>query len=112
MISVLIPLYNKAESIENTIKCVQNQTYTDWEIVVVEGHSTDGSLEIIKKLAEEDSRISVFMQENRKGVTPARNESVMHAKSNFLAFLPNLFLRTAYFVKSLPFFVWRFRTKE
>lgn len=87
MISVLIPLYNKAESIENTIRCVQQQSFKDWEIVVVEGHSTDGSLEIIKKLAEEDSRISVFMQENRKGVTPARNESVMHAKSNFLAFL-------------------------
>ena len=87
MISVLIPLYNKAESIENTIRCVQQQSYKEWEIVVVEGHSTDGSLEIIKRLAKEDNRISVFMQENRKGVTPARNESVLHAKYNLLAFL-------------------------
>ena len=37
MISIVIPLYNKAQSIANTIKCIQNQTYQDFEIVVVEG---------------------------------------------------------------------------
>lgn len=85
--SILIPLYNKAQSITSTIQCVQNQTYTDWEIVVVDGYSSDGSLEIIKELAKSDERIHVFMQENRRGVTPARNESVAHAQYNLLAFL-------------------------
>ena len=87
MISIVIPLYNKAQSIENTIKCIQGQTYQDFEVVVVEGWSTDGSLEIIKRLSEEDPRIKVVMQKNRKGVTPARNESIEAASSERIAFI-------------------------
>lgn len=87
MISVVIPLYNKVQSIEQTIRCVQAQTYQDFEIVVVEGWSTDGSAEIIERLAASDPRIRVYKQENRHGVTPARNESVAHAKCDYIAFL-------------------------
>lgn len=87
MISIVIPLYNKALSIENTIRCIQAQTYQDFEIVVVDGYSKDGSLEIIQRLATEDPRIKVFMQENRKGVTPARNESIGHSQSERIAFI-------------------------
>ena len=87
MISIVIPLYNKAQSIANTIKCIQNQTYQDFEIVVVEGWSTDGSTEIIKKIATEEPRLRVLMQVNRKGVTPARNESIEAAKYDRIAFI-------------------------
>lgn len=87
MISIVIPLYNKAQSISKTIACIQNQTFQDFEVVVIEGWSTDGSLEIIKKLAEEDSRIRVIMQQNRKGVTPARNESIQAARCEKIAFI-------------------------
>jgi len=87
MISIVIPLYNKAQSIEKTIRSIQSQSYQDFEIVVVDGYSTDGSLEIIRQLASEDSRIKVFMQENRKGVTPARNESIEHSQSERIAFI-------------------------
>lgn len=87
MISIVIPLYNKAKSIANTIKCIQNQTYQDFEIVVVEGWSTDGSTEIIKKIATEEPRLRVLMQVNRKGVTPARNESIEAAKYDRIAFI-------------------------
>ena len=87
MISIVIPLYNKALSIENTIRCILAQTYHDFEIVVVEGWSQDGSLEIIKRLAEEDKRIRVLMQVNKHGVTPARNESIAAAKSERIAFI-------------------------
>ena len=82
-----IPLYNKAQSIEKTIRCIQAQTYRDYEIVVVEGWSTDGSLEIIKSLAEEDGRIRVLMQQDRHGVTPARNESIAAARNERVAFI-------------------------
>ena len=68
MISIVIPLYNKAQSIENTIRCIQAQTYQDFEIVVVDGWSKDGSLEIIQRLASEDKRIRVLMQVNKHGV--------------------------------------------
>ncbi len=86
-ISIVIPLYNKAQSIEQTIRCIQAQSYQDFEIVVVDGYSQDGSLEIIQRLAQEDSRIHVFMQENRHGVTPARNESIEHAQYEHIAFM-------------------------
>lgn len=87
MVSIVIPLYNKAQSITNTIACIQNQTYQDFEIVVIEGWSTDGSLEIIKKLASEDKRIKVFMQKNRNGVTPARNESIEESQCEHIVFM-------------------------
>lgn len=87
MISIVIPLYNKAQSIENTIRCIQAQTYQDFEIVVVDGWSKDGSLEVIQHLAKEDPRIRVLMQVNKHGVTPARNESIEAAKSERIAFI-------------------------
>lgn len=87
MISIVIPLYNKAQSIEQTIRCIQAQSFQDFEIVVVDGWSKDGSLEIIQGLAAEDSRIRVLMQQNRHGVTPARNESIAAAKSERIAFI-------------------------
>lgn len=87
MISVAIPLFNKALSIESTIRCIQAQTVQDLEVVVVEGGSTDGSLDIIKRLAAEDPRIRLLMQQDRRGVTPARNESVAAARSEHIAFL-------------------------
>lgn len=87
MISIVIPLYNKAQSIEKTIRCIQAQTYQDFEIVVVDGWSNDGSLEIIQRLAKEDNRLHVLMQQNKHGVTPARNESVMAAKNEHIAFI-------------------------
>jgi len=87
MVSIVIPLYNKAQSIAGTIRCIQAQTYQDFEIVVVEGWSTDGSTEIINELAAADGRIRVLMQVNRAGVTPARNESIEAARSDRVVFI-------------------------
>ena len=87
MISIVIPLYNKSQSIANTIRCIQQQTYQDFEVVVIEGWSTDGSTELIHELAAQDTRIRVLMQQNRKGVTPARNEGVQAATYEHIAFI-------------------------
>lgn len=87
MISIVIPLYNKVQSIEKTIRCIQAQTYQDYEIIVVDGWSKDGSLEIIQSLAREDDRIHVLMQQNMHGVTPARNESIAAATNERIAFI-------------------------
>lgn len=86
-LSIVIPLYNKAQSIKQTIECIQVQTYQNWEIVIVDGYSQDGSLEIVQDLAAADERIHIHMQENRRGVTPARNESVMHAHHEHIVFM-------------------------
>ena len=86
-VSIVIPLYNKAQSIKQTIECIQAQTYQNWEIVIVDGYSQDGSLDIVQELAAADERIHIHMQENRRGVTPARNESVMHAQYEHIVFM-------------------------
>lgn len=87
MISIVIPLYNKVNSVTATIRCIQAQTFQDFEVIVVDGWSTDGSTEIVKALAAEDHRIKVLMQKDRHGVTPARNESVVASACEHIAFL-------------------------
>lgn len=84
MFSVVIPLYNKRDCIQKTIGCVLSQTFEDYEIIVVDDGSDDGSLEIVKAIANE--RIKVFSQPN-KGVSAARNTGICHASGEIIAFL-------------------------
>lgn len=84
MISVVIPLYNKATSISSTLECVLNQTFSDWEVVVVDDGSTDDSANIVNSM--DDSRIRLIRQSNA-GVSAARNSGVTEAKGEFIAFL-------------------------
>lgn len=83
-ISVVIPLYNKEESIERTLKSVLMQTVQDFEIVVVDDGSTDAGAE--KILRFDDPRIRLIQQENQ-GVSVARNRGVREAQSELVAFL-------------------------
>lgn len=84
MISVVIPLYNKAASILSTLECVRSQYFADWEVVVVDDGSTDGSGDIVNAI--NDSRIRVMNQQN-SGVSAARNRGIHEAKGEFIAFL-------------------------
>jgi len=83
-ISIVIPLYNKEETISRAIKSILNQTHQNFEIIIVNDGSTDSSLEKVNNFA--DSRIKLIVQPN-KGVSAARNEGVRHAKSEWVAFL-------------------------
>lgn len=84
MISVVIPLYNKAASILSTLECVRSQSFADWEVVVVDDGSTDGSGDIVNAI--NDSRIRVINLQN-SGVSAARNRGIHEAKGEFIAFL-------------------------
>lgn len=84
MISVIIPLYNKAASIASTLECVRSQSFADWEAVVVDDGSTDGSGDIVNTI--NDSRIRLIHQQNA-GVSAARNRGIQEAKGEFIAFL-------------------------
>lgn len=97
--SIIIPLYNKEDFIENTIKSVLNQTFQDFEIIVVNDGSTDKSEE--KLLQFNDSKIYYYTKKN-EGVSAARNYGIGKATSDFITFLdaddywyPN-FLETMY----------------
>jgi glycosyltransferase involved in cell wall biosynthesis len=85
MITVVIPLYNKAHTIINTLSSVLTQSYTDFEIVIINDGSTDNGVEVIKNFSQ-DSRIKVIEQDNQ-GVSVARNNGVINAKFDYIAFL-------------------------
>ncbi len=83
-ISVVIPLYNKAQSISKTIDCVLTQSYKNFEVVVVNDGSTDGSESVVA--AYTDERIRLINKENG-GVSSARNEGIRQAKYQYIALL-------------------------
>ena len=84
MISIVIPLYNKAKTIEDTLRSILKQTYNDFEIIIVDDGSTDNSLKIVSGII--DPRIKVYTQ-NNQGVSAARNFGVKMASQHFIAFL-------------------------
>jgi glycosyltransferase involved in cell wall biosynthesis len=87
MVSVVIPLYNKSQWIEQTLMSVSNQTYSNWECIVVDDGSNDGSLEIVKKFTEENlGRWRVFSQVN-SGQAVARNFGISMAEGEYIALL-------------------------
>lgn len=84
--SVIIPCYNVEKYIENTVKTVLNQTYKDFEIILIDDGSKDSTLAILNNLKETDDRIKVFTQPN-KGVSYTRNRGIDIAKGEYIYFL-------------------------
>ena len=82
--SVIIPLYNKENFIENTLKSVLNQSFTDFEVIIVNDESTDASEQKAKQFI--DSRIRYFLKEN-DGVSSARNYGINLAKAEHITFI-------------------------
>ncbi|WP_201626034.1 glycosyltransferase family 2 protein [Psychrobacter immobilis] len=84
MFSIVIPLYNKELSIENTIHSVLNQCFQDFEVLVVNDGSTDNSVNVVEQII--DARIRLITQTNL-GVSAARNRGITEAQFDWIAFL-------------------------
>ena len=84
MISVVIPLYNKEASIAQSLSSVLSQSYDDFEVVIVDDGSTDGSVSIVESI--KDPRIRLIRQENG-GPSKARNTGVKNAKGQWILFI-------------------------
>lgn len=83
-ISIIIPLYNKEHFVLGTIQSVLNQTFQDWEMIIINDGSTDNSGAIAQSI--KDSRILYFEQENQ-GLSATRNRGIHIAKGEFIALL-------------------------
>lgn len=85
-ISVIIPVYNAEKYLDQCIQSVLNQSFTDFELLLINDGSKDRSGEICDTYAKKDQRIKVFHQEN-KGVSAARNVGLEHAKGEWITFV-------------------------
>lgn len=85
-ISIIIPVYNVERYLKRCIDSIQNQTFADIEILLIDDGSTDSSLDICKKIAKSDERIKVFHKKNG-GLSDARNYGLDHATSNLIMFV-------------------------
>ena len=84
--SILIPAYNISQYIEECINSVRSQTYSQWEAIIVDDGSTDGTGELCDQFQKEDGRIRVLHQKNQ-GVAVARNVLLKEARGEYLIFL-------------------------
>lgn len=83
MISVVMPVYNSEKYLEEAIESILTQTYSDFEFIIINDGSTDGSLEIIEKFQNYDKRIICISQENG-GVASALNAGLLRAKGDYI----------------------------
>lgn len=86
-VSVIVPNYNCEKFIGETISSVIAQTYSDWELLIVDDCSTDNSAEIIKEYCDRDDRIKLFVNETNSGAAASRNYAMREATGRWIAFL-------------------------
>lgn len=89
LVSIITPAYKAEKTISKTIESVINQTYENWEYIIIEDVSPDNTLEIVKKYAKEDKRIFVDVvgEENSKRPAVPRNVAISRSKGKYLAFV-------------------------
>ena len=87
LISIITPAYNSAKYIAQTVYSVQNQTYSNWELIIVDDCSQDRTVEIVANLAANDTRIKLIQLAVNSGSGVARNTALNEASGNYIAFL-------------------------
>ena len=85
LVSIIMPSYNTAPYIEETIQSVLNQTYTNWELIIVDDCSTDNTDEVLETI--KDDRIRCFKNEKNSGAAVSRNKALREAKGQWIAYL-------------------------
>src|SRR5574344_1329124 len=85
LVSIVVPVYNASKFIEETINCVLNQTYQNFELILVDDLSKDNSVEVIKKF--KDERIRLIEQTEKQLAAGSRNRGIKEAKGRYLCYL-------------------------
>lgn len=89
MITIIIPTYNRSEFIQQTLESVRNQTFTNWECLIIDDQSSDNSYEIVKNYTYIDNRFKYFKRPSNRnsGASSCRNIGLEHAKGEYIQFL-------------------------
>lgn len=85
--SIITPIYNAEDFLEETLQSILDQTYTNWESILINDNSTDNSLEIANKFVQLDPRFKIINKSESGGAAKARNTGIEEAKGRFIAFL-------------------------
>lgn len=87
LVSIITPAYNSENYLVDCIKSVLNQTYVNWEMIIVDDCSKDNTYNLGIKYAEKDSRIKVIKNATNQGVANSRNTAIENSKGKYIAFL-------------------------
>ena len=87
MVSVIMPAYNVAKTIMPSIESVTAQTYENWELIVIDDGSSDGTPELVRRISELDFRVRYYQNEDNLGVAETRNRGMSLARGEWIAFL-------------------------
>ena len=87
LISIIMTSYNYARFLPEAIESILNQTYTNWELLIIDDASKDNSIEIIKKYQQKDSRIKLIENKRNLGLAKSLQLAIRHSQNKWLAFL-------------------------
>lgn len=87
IVSIIVPCFNSAIYIKETIESVLSQSFIDWELIIIDDCSTDNSIEVIRSVHGNDPRIKLIELSENVGVAEARNTGIREANGQFIAFL-------------------------
>lgn len=87
VVTIVMPAYNSAATIEKSINSIIKQTYSNWELIIVDDCSTDNTIDIVRKRARQDKRIQSIKLEKNSGAGAARNRAIMESNGRYIAFL-------------------------
>lgn len=87
LVSVLTPAHNAQAVITRALRSVQAQSVTDWEMIVIDDGSDDGTVSLVQELAVQDPRLRLIRQDPQQGAAAARNAGLAQARGRYVAFL-------------------------
>ena len=87
LVSIIVPVYNAEKFLNDTISTVQNQTYSNWELLFIDDKSKDDSVKIIEAAIKKDKRIKLYKQAKNGGAALARNRGIEEAAGKYICFL-------------------------
>lgn len=87
LVSIITPSYNKQQFIAETINSVINQIYQNWELIIVDDKSIDGTIELIKDVSNKDNRIKIYLNDTNRGGSYSRNYGLQKAQGDYVIFL-------------------------